>query len=154
MAIRVATLNELRCNLELTLPGAIGLFSRPDSPITLAFLRRFPTAAGSPWQNVWIESFNGRLRDELLNGWQFDNLLEAQVLIEDGRVDYKEHRPHSAHGDVTPERVRASMDQPKPTCTRMTPVNRRGFDRGSGYVFPTRRVWSLRSVERCRGLGR
>ncbi len=32
---------------------------------------------GSPWQNAWIESFNRRLRDEFLNGWQFDSLLEA-----------------------------------------------------------------------------
>ena len=38
---------------------------------------------GSPWQNAWIESFNGRLRDELLNGWRFDSLLEARVIIED-----------------------------------------------------------------------
>lgn len=57
---------------------------------------------GSPWQNAWIESFNGRLRDELLNSWQFDNLLEAQVLIEDWRVDYNQQRPHSAHGELTP----------------------------------------------------
>ncbi len=57
---------------------------------------------GSPWQNAWIESFNGRLRDEFLNGWHFDNLFEAQVLIEDWRIDYNEHRPHSAHGDLTP----------------------------------------------------
>lgn len=57
---------------------------------------------GSPWQNAWIESFNGRLRDEFLNGWQFDNLLEAQVVIEDWRIDYNERRPHSAHGDLTP----------------------------------------------------
>jgi putative transposase len=57
---------------------------------------------GSPWQNAWIESFNGRLRDEFLNGWQFDSLLEAQVLIEDWRTDYNTHRPHSAHGDLTP----------------------------------------------------
>lgn len=57
---------------------------------------------GSPWQNAWIESFNGRLRDEFLNGWQFDNLLEAQVLIEDWRIDYNMNRPHSAHGDLTP----------------------------------------------------
>ena len=47
--MRVAALNELRCNLELALPGAIGLFSRPDSPITLTFLRRFPTAAKVAW---------------------------------------------------------------------------------------------------------
>jgi hypothetical protein len=42
-------LNELRCNLELALPGAIGLFSRPDSPITIAFLRRFTTASKVAW---------------------------------------------------------------------------------------------------------
>ena len=57
---------------------------------------------GSPWQNAWIESFNGRLRDEFLNGWQFDSLLEAQVLIEDWRIDYNINRPHTAHGDLTP----------------------------------------------------
>jgi putative transposase len=57
---------------------------------------------GSPWQNAWIESFNGRLRDELLNGQQFDSLLEAQVVIEDWRIDYNMHRPHSAHGWLTP----------------------------------------------------
>ena len=57
---------------------------------------------GSPWQNAWIESFNGRFRDELLNGWQFDSLLEARVLIEDWRIDYNVNRPHTAHGDLTP----------------------------------------------------
>ena len=57
---------------------------------------------GSPWQNAWIESFNGRLRDELLNGEFFDSLLEAQVVIEDWRVDYNMHRPHSALGMLTP----------------------------------------------------
>ncbi|ACC42197.1 transposase, ISMyma01_aa2-like protein [Mycobacterium marinum M] len=57
---------------------------------------------GSPWQNAWIESFNGRLRDELLNSWRFDSLLEAQVLIEDWRRDYNANRPHTAHGELTP----------------------------------------------------
>jgi putative transposase len=57
---------------------------------------------GSPWQNAWIESFNGRMRDELLNGWRFDSLLEAQAIIEDWRIDYNMNRPHSAHGDFTP----------------------------------------------------
>jgi putative transposase len=57
---------------------------------------------GSPWQNAWIESFNGRLRDELLNLWIFDSLLEAQVLIEDWRRDYNQNRPHTAHGLLTP----------------------------------------------------
>ncbi len=57
---------------------------------------------GSPWQNAWIESFNGRLRDELLNAHQWDSLLEAQVLIEAWRIDYNTNRPHTAHGDLTP----------------------------------------------------
>jgi putative transposase len=50
---------------------------------------------GSLWQNAWIESFNGRLRDEFLNSHRFDSLLEAQVLIE-------MNRPHSAHGWLSP----------------------------------------------------
>jgi putative transposase len=53
---------------------------------------------GSPWENGYIESFNGKLRDELLNGEIFDTLLEAKVLIERWRVDYNTHRPHSALG--------------------------------------------------------
>ena len=40
---------------------------------------------GSPWQNAWIESFNGRLRDELLNSWRFDSPREVRVIIEDWR---------------------------------------------------------------------
>jgi putative transposase len=63
---------------------------------------------GSPWQNAWIESFNGRLRDEFLNGWRFDSLLEARVLIEDWRIDYNNNRPHSAHGDLTPSEFAAA----------------------------------------------
>ena len=70
---------------------------------------------GSPWQNAWIESFNGRLRDELLNGWRFDSLLEAKVLIEDWRIDYNMNRPHSAHGDLTPsEFAQAWIDRHQP----------------------------------------
>ena len=53
-------------------------------------------------QNAWIESFNGRLRDELLNSWRFDSLLEARLIIEDWRCDYNANRPHSAHGELTP----------------------------------------------------
>ena len=57
---------------------------------------------GSPWQNAWVESFNGRMRDEHLNRHQFENLLEAKVLTEDWRIDYNSNRPHSAHGWLTP----------------------------------------------------
>ncbi len=72
---------------------------------------------GSPWQNAWIESFNSRLRDELLNLWQFDSLLEAQVLIEDHRIDYNINRPHSAHGNLTPAEFTSNWtnrNQPQP----------------------------------------
>ena len=51
---------------------------------------------GAPWQNPYVESFNGRLRDELLAVEQFDTLLEAQVLIEDWRIEYNTKRPHSS----------------------------------------------------------
>jgi putative transposase len=67
---------------------------------------------GSPWQNAWIESFNGRLRDELLNGQRFDSLLEAKVFTEDWRIDYNINRPHCAHGWLTPvEFVEAWLNQ-------------------------------------------
>ena len=53
---------------------------------------------GSPWENGYIESFNGKLRDELLNGERFDTLLEARVLVERWRRHYNTVRPHSALG--------------------------------------------------------
>lgn len=53
---------------------------------------------GSPWENGYVESFNGKLRDELLNGELFDTLLEARTLIEAWRNDYNTHRPHSSLG--------------------------------------------------------
>jgi transposase InsO family protein len=51
---------------------------------------------GSPWENGYVESFNGKLRDELLNGEIFYTLFEAEVLIEDFRQHYNEKRPHQA----------------------------------------------------------
>ena len=53
---------------------------------------------GSPWENGFIESFNGKLRDELLNREIFDTLLEARVLIERWRVHYNTVRLHSSLG--------------------------------------------------------
>lgn len=70
---------------------------------------------GSPWQNAWIKSFNGRFRDEFLNGRHFDNLLEARVLIEDWRIDYNINRPHSTHGHLSPAEFAAewTINQPQ-----------------------------------------
>jgi transposase InsO family protein len=73
---------------------------------------------GAPWENPFVESFNGRMRDELLAIEQFDTLLEAQVLIEDWRIEYNTRqaqvliedwrieyntrRPHSSLGWLAP----------------------------------------------------
>ena len=53
-------------------------------------------APGSPWENGYCESFNGKLRDELLNGELFYSLKEAQVVIEQWRRHYNTRRPHSS----------------------------------------------------------
>ena len=53
---------------------------------------------GSPWENGYCESFNGKLRDECLNGEIFYSLKEAQIVIEQRRVEYNTRRPHSALG--------------------------------------------------------
>jgi transposase InsO family protein len=57
---------------------------------------------GSPWENGYIESFNGKLRDELLDREIFTTLEEAKVLIEQWRRDYNQVRPHSALGYQPP----------------------------------------------------
>jgi transposase InsO family protein len=57
---------------------------------------------GSPWENAYSESFNSRLRDELLNGELFSSLKEAAVLLEQWRRAYNEERPHSSLGYVAP----------------------------------------------------
>ncbi len=53
---------------------------------------------GSAWENGYVESFNGKLRDELLDRELFDTLLEAKVLIERWRKTYNTARPHSSLG--------------------------------------------------------
>jgi putative transposase len=57
---------------------------------------------GSPWENGYVESFNGKLRDELLNGEIFYSLEEAKVLIEIWRKHYNQIRPHSSLGYRSP----------------------------------------------------
>ena len=69
-------------------------------------------APGSPWENGYNESFNGKLRDELLNGEIFYSLKEAKVVIEQGRKHYNTKRPHSAL-----DRHHSITTQP---CSRLT----------------------------------
>ena len=57
---------------------------------------------GKPVENAFIESFNGRLRDECLNVHQFMSLDDARAILEAWRVDYNHRRPHSSLGHLTP----------------------------------------------------
>lgn len=59
-------------------------------------------APGKPTQNAFIESFNGKLRDECLNETLFSSLTEAWEMLEACQEDYNTHRPHSALGNLTP----------------------------------------------------
>jgi len=59
-------------------------------------------APGRPVENAYIESFNGKLRDECLNMHWFESLAEAKRLIERWRIDYNETRPHSSLGNRAP----------------------------------------------------
>ena len=66
---------------------------------------------GNPWENGYIESFNGKLRDELLNQEVFTTLEEAKILIEQWRKEYNQIRPHSAkdYHPPAPEAVLAMV---------------------------------------------
>ena len=74
-----------------------------------AFLWNWPTVVttlfiepASPWENGYIESLNGKLRDEPLNGEVFFTLQEAQILIGQWRHEYNHIRPHSSLGGRPP----------------------------------------------------
>src|SRR6516165_2852476 len=70
---------------------------------------------GSPWENGYIASFNGKLRDELLDRELFYTLAEAEILTEWWRQEYNHLRPHSALGyrPPAPEAI-----APPPLCAR------------------------------------
>ena len=66
--------------------------------ITLEYIR-----LGKPVDNAYIESFNGKFRDECLNESWFISLDDAKKVIEEWRIDYNKERPHSSLGNMTPE---------------------------------------------------
>ena len=67
---------------------------------------------GSPWENGFCESFNGKLRDECLNGEIFYSLREAQVVIEKWRIHYNTKRPHSSLGYKPPAPLTIAPNPP------------------------------------------
>ena len=79
---------------------------------------------GSPWENGYCESFNGKLRDELLARELFYTLKEAKVLIERWRVHYNTVRPHSSLGykPPAPETIAASPPSAPLQATQQHPA--------------------------------
>jgi len=72
-------------------------------------VKRLYIEPGSPWENAYLESFNGNLEGELLGGEIFHTLLEARVLIEEYRVSYNHERPHSSLRYRTPAEFLSSL---------------------------------------------
>ena len=70
-------------------------------------------------QNGYAESFNGRMRDELLNETLFMSLDHARIAIAAWVVDYNQERPHSALGYETPAAFAAELNKPRP-CAKIT----------------------------------
>jgi putative transposase len=69
---------------------------------------------GSPQQNPFVERFNGTMRDELLNGEEFESLLEAQVVIGAWVEHYNQERPHRGLGMMTPRAFAAGHNEGGP----------------------------------------
>ena len=86
-------------------PNELSPITRIDTarvrPVQSAAGRSF-IEPGSPWQNLFVESFGSRVRDEVLSVEAFDSVLEAQTVITDWRTIYNHRRPHSAIGDQPP----------------------------------------------------
>ena len=84
---------------------------------------------GKPVENGYIESFNGRLRDECLNGEMFFSLVDARDKLEHWRRDYNEKRPHSALADRTPAEFAKIVGPPfaLPIVGKAGPPSCQGF---------------------------
>ncbi len=76
--------------------------------------RKSCVSTGKPSQNGFIESFNGKLRDECLNENVFLSLTHARSLLEEFIVDYNEVRPHSSLGAMTPGEYKRSLERLSP----------------------------------------
>ena len=109
VARRLPSKHVLECLSDLFMARGTRAYIRSDNgpEFTAAAVRRWLDQLGvgtlfiepgSPWENGYVESFNGKLRAELLNRELFDTLLEAQVLIERWRHEYNTFRPHSSLG--------------------------------------------------------
>lgn len=100
-----------RLKAERGLPEEIGVDQGPEF-ISKALtkwaldngVRLHYASPGDKNENAFIESFNGRLRDECLNMYWFSNLKDGRDIIEDWRIDYNERRPHTSLGGMAPSK--------------------------------------------------
>jgi putative transposase len=82
---------------------------------------------GSPWENAYIESFNGKFRDECLNQEVFRNMAEARQLVEKWRYEYNHYRPHSSLGYLSPSQFAAPTgSSSRPTASFRFQSNDKG----------------------------
>jgi putative transposase len=82
-----------------------------DRKVRLHFIQ-----PGKPTQNAFVESFNGRFRDECLNEHEFASLAHARSIIESWRLDYNANRPHKSLGNQTPEEFARGLQNLLPLC--------------------------------------
>ena len=74
---------------------------------------------GSPWQNPYVESFNGKLRDELFAREVFDTVMEARILFDDWADVPNRYRPHSSLGYLSPAAFAAAWNSRKPSSNQL-----------------------------------
>lgn len=91
---------------------------------------------GSPWENPFAESFNGRSRDELLNIEEFANLFEARVVVEAWRIEYNTYRPHSSLGRLTPAEFKRHWIDQHQTCMLIAGGSTNGTPAASSLTKP------------------
>jgi putative transposase len=94
-----------------------------ESRVQLAFIR-----PGKPVENAYIESFNGKFRDECLNEHWFITMAHARHTIENWRQEYNEERPHSSPGDLTPARFAAELETKRKKEVLLTADSNPGRD--------------------------
>ena len=93
-------------------------------------------AKGSPWENGYVESFNSRFRDELLDRELFVGLADARWVVDRWRLDYNHHRPHSALEYQTPAAFAARCAASTPKLTSATPQPTSTLQQHSSSLTP------------------
>ena len=93
-------------------------------------------AKGSPWENGYMESFNSRFRDELLNCELFTGLADARWVVDRWRLDYNHHRPHSSLDYQTPAAFAARCAASAPERASATPRLSPPLQQHSGPLTP------------------